>query len=148
MALGSGCAVRCQTCRYALPLRFSLSTAAGLAVPSVAATGHAFESLHALQYLTEPSDSGQLTHEGVVAAQLGVDLTLTKLVLYCVRLGVASEGAALAAALSQQQSPFQRTSPYVHSAAESYDILRRTLHNQEAFDAGLCAAPLMMLRVV
>eukprot|EP00670_Eutreptiella_braarudii_P001218 CAMPEP_0174296030 /NCGR_PEP_ID=MMETSP0809-20121228/46610_1 /TAXON_ID=73025 ORGANISM="Eutreptiella gymnastica-like, Strain CCMP1594" /NCGR_SAMPLE_ID=MMETSP0809 /ASSEMBLY_ACC=CAM_ASM_000658 /LENGTH=1189 /DNA_ID=CAMNT_0015398745 /DNA_START=56 /DNA_END=3622 /DNA_ORIENTATION=+ len=116
--------------------------------PDPALVQHAFDALHALRFLTLPSDSGRLTPQGTLAARLGIDPRLARLVVYGVRLGVAPEAAAVAAALAHQRTPFERASFHVHSPAEVAAILRRTLKGQEHFDAGLCSAPLMVLRVL
>ncbi|KAK3232905.1 hypothetical protein CYMTET_56764 [Cymbomonas tetramitiformis] len=116
--------------------------------PDVTSIGHAFASLHAMDFITEANDAGDLTPDGGVAAHLGVDLLVAKVVLYGARLGVADDAVRVAAALAQSQTPFQRTSRHVHSAKESQDILWTTLLGQEHFDAGLHSAPLMLCRVL
>lgn len=116
--------------------------------PDTAFLSNAFKSLHELRFITRPDDDGELTDGGSVAARLGIDLTLAKLVLHGTRLGLAKEAVCLAAALSQQQMPFRQCSHYVHSAIEVQEILKTTVRGQDHFDAGLNSAPLMLYRIL
>ena len=115
--------------------------------PDLSHAQPAFDQLHRMNFIDMPDDDGELTEEGQIAARLGIDLILSKLVLNGVRLGVGREAVAMAAALSMQQTPFRRTSPYVHCAAEMHEILSLTMRGQDFFDAGLYSGPLMLLRV-
>ena len=120
----------------------------GIDPPKLKYIDNAFQSLHHLNLITEPSDEAMLTWDGQLAAILGVNLHLVKLILFGARLGLVQETICLVAALSQQRQPFQIVSRHVQTPKEMYDIVKRTVRGQEFFDAGLHSSPLMLLRIV
>ena len=59
--------------------------------PDLSHAQPAFDQLHRMNFIDMPDDDGELTEEGQIAARLGIDLILSKLVLNGVRLGVGRE---------------------------------------------------------
>jgi HrpA-like RNA helicase len=108
----------------------------------------AFDSLHRLSFFSEPSDNGELTTEGTLAATIGLDLSLCKLVIHGIRLGVGREAACIAAALSLERSPFRTASHFIHSSEEMNNIITTTLLGQIKFDDGHYSIPIMLLRIL
>ena len=108
----------------------------------------AFDSLYRLSFFSKPSDEGDLTIEGTLAATLGLDLNLCKLIIYGIRLGVGREAACVAAALSLERSPFRVASHFIHSHEEMNAIITKTLLAQLDFDDGHYSIPIMLLRIL
>lgn len=97
---------------------------------------------------TEPDDSGKLTTVGRFAAQLPLDLSLARLVILGITLGVAREAIVLASALSQPKSVFRLASPLIHKDPDEYnEIVRSTFLSMVKIDNGMYSEPLMMLRL-
>ncbi len=108
----------------------------------------AFDSLYRLSFFSEPSDNGELTTEGMLAATIGLDLCLCKLVIHGIRLGVGREASCIAAALSLERSPFRTASHFIHSFEEMNNIITTTLLGQIKFDDGHYSVPIMLLRLL
>ena len=104
--------------------------------PDLTHIEHAFASLYQYGFITEPSDEGDITDSGDIAVRLGLDLTLTKLVIYGIHLGVAKEAVCIASALAQQDLPFRKASEYIHTPKELNEIVRDTIAGQAFFDRG------------
>ena len=104
--------------------------------PDLTHIKHAFASLFQYGYISEASDEGEITDSGAIAVKLGLDLTLTKLVIYGIHLGVAKETVYMAAALAQQDLPFRKASEYIHTPKELNEIVRDTISGQAFFDRG------------
>ena len=68
-----------------------------------------------MRYIVSASDEADLTEDGRIAAALGLDLKISQVVLYGIKLGVPQEAVAMAAALSMDKTPFRMASPFVHS---------------------------------
>lgn len=97
---------------------------------------------------TQPDDSGKLTTIGRFAAQLPLDLSLARLVIMGITLGVAREAVVLAGALSQPKSVFRLASPLIHKDPNEYnEIVKSTFLSMVKIDNGMYSEPLMMLRL-
>ena len=116
--------------------------------PNIDQIQPAFDSLYRLSFFTDPSDDGELTTEGTLAATIGLDLSLCKLVIHGIRLGVGREAACIAAALSLDRSPFRTASHFIHTYEEMNNIITTTLMGQIEFDDGHYSIPIMLLRIL
>ena len=108
----------------------------------------AFDSLYNLGFYTQNSDLGELTMHGEIAAALGIDLYLAKLILYGIVLGVTREATCVAAALSSERLPFKRASSFFHNGNQINSIVATTQMAQAEFDDGHYSMPIMMLRLL
>lgn len=107
-----------------------------------------FEYLHRAGMITTARDEGTLTSVGRLAGCLPVDLTLGRLVAVGITLGVGTEAAILASALSQPKSLFRLASPMIHSDPDEFnDIIQQTLVGAVELDDGCYSEPIMMLRM-
>ena len=108
----------------------------------------AFDSLHSMQFFDAPGDDGAITAQGKIAVELGIDLQLSKLVIYGIMLGVSREAACIAAALSMDKLPFRVATSFFHEGEELNQIIATTLLSQNEFDDGHYSIPIMMLRLL
>merc|ERR1711871_1892971 len=79
---------------------------------------------------------------------LGIDLQLSKFVIYGIMLGVSKEAACIAAALSMERLPFRIATSFFHDGEEMNHIITTTLLSQNEFDDGNYSIPIMMLRLL
>ena len=101
-----------------------------------------------MRYIESPTDVAALTEDGTLAAALGLDLKISQVVLYGIRLGIPREAVAVAAALSLDKLPFRIASPFVHTPAEMADITSSVVHGMAHFDGGMYSTPLQLTRVL
>jgi hypothetical protein len=98
--------------------------------------------------LNQPTSDSKLTSHGSFAGRLPVDLSLTKLIIFGLSLGLGAEAVILAGALSQPKTIFRIASPIIHSDPSEYnEIVRMTFQGMLHFDNGLYSEPLMMLQI-
>ena len=112
--------------------------------PGMELIGPSFKSLFELQYYDQPNDDGSPTIEGKFASSLGVDLTLSKLILYGIKLGVVSEAVAIAAGVSLDKHPFVLGSRFYPETL--HRNITMSVCGQVHFDEGLFSQPMMLLR--
>jgi len=116
--------------------------------PDMNNVGRSFDYLYDAGMITSNNDDGLLTSIGRLAGALPVDLTLGRLIAMGVTLGVGTEAAILASALSQPKSLFRLASPVIHTDPDEYnDIIKQTLVGAEELDGGIYSEPIMMLRM-
>ena len=99
--------------------------------PDMSTINRSFESLYKANFITEPSDDGDITHLGNFVSSLGIDLMLGSLVGLGIQFGVAAEAVELAAVLSFPQSPWIMTNPINRTASD---------FNGECCVWGICTA--------
>lgn len=116
--------------------------------PRLEAINASLAALHAMHFIQGPDDLAPVTDEGRLAASLGTDLAVAKMIVYGVKLGVLREAICVAAALAQQHSCFVRASHFVHKPLDLYQLLGNIVAGQDYFDAGLMSAPLMSVRIL
>ena len=116
--------------------------------PDLSHVSPAFTELHRMRYIESPTDTASLTEDGTLAAALGLDLKISQVVLYGIRLGIPREAVAVAAALSLDKLPFRIASPFVHTPAEMADITSSVVRGMAHFDAGMYSTPLQLTRVL
>ena len=116
--------------------------------PETDNVGKSFDYLHRAGMITQADDDGRLTSIGRLAGSLPVDLKLGCLIAMGITLGVGTEAAILASALSQPKSPFRLASPMIHTNPDEYnDIILQTFVGASALDDGQYSEPIMMLRM-
>jgi hypothetical protein len=95
-----------------------------------------------------PTDNSKLTSHGEFAGKIPVDLSLSKLLIYGISLGVGAEAVVVANAMSQPKTIFRIASPLVHTDPSVFnEILRASFTGMLSLDGGLYSEPLMMLRL-
>jgi HrpA-like RNA helicase len=107
-----------------------------------------FNELHRMRYIESPDDDASLTQDGTCAALLGLDLKISQVVIYGIKLGIPHEAVAVAAALSMDKSPFRQASPFVHTPIEMANITSSVVNGMSFFDQGMYSTPLMLVRVL
>lgn len=85
--------------------------------PDITTIERSFQSLHASNFISLPSDEGEITSLGELVVALGIDLKLGALVGLGIQFGVAAESIELAAILSSQRTPWAISSPMYHDTA-------------------------------
>eukprot|EP00605_Chrysophyceae_sp_TOSAG23-4_P000579 GSChrysophyteH1.ASY1.ANO1.656.1 assembled CDS len=114
--------------------------------PPMSNINRSFEALHQASMIISPDDRGELTSAGYFAAQVPVDLEISKLILYGVLLDVGAEAAILAAALSQPKTVFkQRTRFFCHNPDYLHAVTGEGLLGALDFDSGMYSGPLSLL---
>ncbi len=76
-----------------------------------------------------------------------MDLQLSRLVSYGIRLGIGAEACIVAASLSLPKSLFRVASPLIHPVEEFNSIVRQTFLAAHEFDGGVYSEPIMMLKM-
>ena len=98
----------------------------------------AFRSLHSIGMLTDPSDEGEITKIGAIAAALPIDLSLTRMLCFASRLGCLPDAVVLIASMMLPRMPFKLASPLFHTDPNEYhEILSSHLVGRTAFDSGM-----------
>ena len=116
--------------------------------PDLSHVDRSFRSLFEMGMLTEPSDDGDLTDTGQMAASLPVDLKLSRMIALSVSLGVVPEAIVMAGAMTMARLPFRIASPLVHKDPDEYNqIVRDSMAGKYHFDAGCYSDPIMMVNV-
>ena len=110
--------------------------------PDVSTIERSFESLHQSNFISDPSDEGEITTLGSLVVALGIDLTLGALVGLGIQFGVGPEAIQLAAILSFPKTPWAMSSPLYHDTDTFNDIVSKTFVSRCIFDAGLYSDPL------
>ena len=93
-----------------------------LEAPDISTIERSFQSLHASNFISQPSDEGEITSLGELVVALGIDLKLGALVGLGVQFGVAAESIELAAILSFPRAPWAISSPMYHDSATFNEI--------------------------
>ncbi|KAL7520635.1 hypothetical protein ACHAWX_005350 [Stephanocyclus meneghinianus] len=101
-----------------------------------------FQSLYESNFISEPTDEGEITELGSLVAALGIDLTLGALIGLGIQFGVAAEAIQLAAILSCPKTPWAVSSPMYHDADTFNEIVSSTFTSRCFFDAGLFSEPM------
>jgi HrpA-like RNA helicase len=86
--------------------------------PDLSTIKRSFEHLHRNNFISKPSDEGQITRLGSFVSSLGIDLALGSLIGLGVQFGVGPEAIEMAAVMSFPQSPWIMTNPLFHDPAE------------------------------
>ena len=73
--------------------------------PDVSNIERSFQSLHTSNFISNPSDDGEITSLGSLVVALGIDLTLGAFVGLGIQFGVAAEAIQMAAILSFPKTP-------------------------------------------
>ena len=114
--------------------------------PSTEHIHRSFESLYETQFLTAPSDEGDITPLGHFVSSLGCDLLIGRLVGLSAMYGLLPEGVALATVLSSPRAPFRVATPLVHTNPDEYNgIVVDSMLARSRFDKGMHCEPLMMV---
>ncbi|KAL3795161.1 hypothetical protein HJC23_007389 [Cyclotella cryptica] len=101
-----------------------------------------FRSLYESNFISDPTDKGEITKLGSLVVALGIDLTLGALVGLGIQFGVAAEAIQLAAILSCPKTPWAVSSPMYHDADTLNEIVSSTFTSRCFFDAGLFSDPM------
>lgn len=115
--------------------------------PSVENVHKSFQHLYEASMISAPCDGSSLTMMGEFAGQMPCDLSLSRLIIYGVTLGVGAEAVILATALTQPASVFRRATPLIHDCDEYVDIVKKTFLAQVHLDNGIYSEPIMMLKL-
>ena len=110
--------------------------------PDISNIERSFQSLHTSNFISNPSDDGEITSLGSLVVALGIDLTLGAFVGLGIQFGVAAEATQMAAILSFPKSPWAISSPMYHDAATFNDIVSKTFLSKDYFDSGLYSEPM------
>lgn len=110
--------------------------------PDISTIERSFQSLHASNFISSPTDEGVITSLGSLVVALGIDLTLGALVGIGIQFGVAPEAIQLAAILSFPKTPWAVSSPMYHDTDTFNEIVSKTFVSRCHFDAGLFSEPM------
>ena len=110
--------------------------------PDISTIERSFKSLHDSNFISTPTDEGEITSLGSLVVALGIDLTLGAFVGLGIQFGVAAEAIELAAILSFPKSPWAMTSPMYHDTITFNEIVSKTFVSRCTFDAGLYSEPM------
>ena len=110
--------------------------------PDISNIERSFKSLHSSNFISDPSDLGDITSLGSLVVALGVDLTLGAFVGLGIQFGVAAEAIEMAAILSFPKTPWAISSPMYHDAVTYNEIMSKTFTSRCFFDAGLFSEPM------
>jgi len=110
--------------------------------PDISTIERSFQSLHASNFISSPTDEGVITSLGSLVVALGIDLTLGALVGIGIQFGVAPEAIELAAILSFPKTPWAVSSPMYHDTDTFNEIVSKTFVSRCHFDAGLFSEPM------
>jgi len=110
--------------------------------PDISNIDRSFQSLHASNFISDPTDEGEITSLGSLVVALGIDLTLGAFVGLGIQFGVAAEAIQLAAILSFPKTPWAISSPMYHDTQTFNDIVSKTFVSRCSFDAGLFSEPM------
>jgi len=116
--------------------------------PSLDTIERSFQSLHHWNFITEPSDTADITSLGSFVSSLGVDLSLGSFIGLGIQFGVAAEAIEMAAMMSLPKTPFQITSPMWLSPDEFNVKASKTYVAKCKFDAGLYSEPLALMNAL
>jgi Helicase conserved C-terminal domain len=116
--------------------------------PNTSSIDRSFESLHQWNFIESPTDDGKITVLGSFVTSLGMDLRFGSLIGLGIQFGVAAEAVELASVMSFPKSPFQITSPLIHSPAEYNEIASITFMSRCHFDANLYSEPLGLMNLM
>lgn len=97
--------------------------------------------------ISAPCDGSSLTMMGEFAGQMPCDLSLSRLIIFGIALGVGAEAVILASALTQPAPVFRRATPLVHDCDEYVEIVKKTFLAQVHIDNGIYSEPIMMLKM-
>mmetsp|Transcript_8856 Transcript_8856/g.19868 ORF Transcript_8856/g.19868 Transcript_8856/m.19868 type:complete len:2027 (-) Transcript_8856:217-6297(-) len=110
--------------------------------PDISTIERSFQSLHASNFISDPTDEGAITSLGSLVVALGIDLTLGAFVGLGIQFGVAAEAIQLAAILSFPKTPWAISSPMYHDTDTFNEIVSKTFVSRCFFDAGLFSEPM------
>ncbi|CAB9524055.1 Probable ATP-dependent RNA helicase spindle-E [Seminavis robusta] len=116
--------------------------------PNTTTIERSFESLHQWKFITSPDDDGEITDLGSFVSSLGMDLMFGNLIGLGIQFGVAAEAIEMASVMSFPKTPFQITSPLIHSPAEFNEISAATFVSRSHWDANLYSDPLAMMNLM
>jgi HrpA-like RNA helicase len=116
--------------------------------PNMDTIERSFQSLHKWNYISEPDDHGEITTLGSFVSSLGIDLAFGSFIGLGIQFGVAAEAIEMAAAMSFPKTPFQITSPLIHTPAQYNEIGSNTYVAKCHFDANLYSEPLGLMNLM
>lgn len=116
--------------------------------PDLSQLQHCFDFLFESGMISTPTDDSKLTSHGSFTGRMPVDLSLCKLIIYGVSIGLGAEAVILASALSQPKTLFRIASPLVHTNPDEYnEIVRKTFVGMMTFDNNCYSEPIMLLQL-
>jgi len=116
--------------------------------PDIRNIERSFESLHEANFLTQPTDDGEITSLGSLVVSLGIDLILGALIGLGIQFGVAPEAIELAAILSFPKSPWAVSSPMYHDTNTFNTLSSKTFVSKNYFDNGLFSEALAIANLL
>ena len=116
--------------------------------PPMETIDKSFESLYHWNFLSEPSDSSQITSLGCFVSALGIDLALGFFIGLGIQFGVAAEAIEMAAIMAFPKSPFQISNPLIHSVSKYNESTAETYVSRCHFDANLYSEPLALMNAL
>ena len=116
--------------------------------PCMETIDKSFESLYQWNFLSEPSDSSQITSLGCFVSALGIDLALGFFIGLGIQFGVAAEAIEMAAIMAFPKSPFQISNPLIHSVSKYNESTAETYASRCHFDANLYSEPLALMNAL
>jgi hypothetical protein len=116
--------------------------------PDMNTIERSFQSLHKWNFISEPDDHGEITTLGSFVSSLGIDLAFGSFIGLGIQFGVAAEAIEMAAAMSFPKTPFQITSPLIHTPPQYNEIGSNTYIAKCHFDANLYSEPLGLMNLM
>lgn len=116
--------------------------------PRMETIDKSFASLHQWSFLSEPSDTAEITNLGSFVTALGIDLALGSFIGLGIQFGVAAEAIEMAAVMSFPKSPFQMSNPLFHAPGKFNEIASKTYVSKCHFDANLYSEPLGLMNAL
>lgn len=116
--------------------------------PRMETIDKSFQSLYDWKFLSEPSDSGEITNLGSFVSALGIDLALGSFVGLGIQFGVAAEAIEMASIMSFPKSPFQISNLLIHDAAVFNKTISEVYVAKCHFDTNLYSEPLALMNAL
>jgi HrpA-like RNA helicase len=116
--------------------------------PDMGNVRSSLEYLFRIDMIDEPTDQGSLTTVGHLAASLPVDLSLSRLIVYGILLGVGAEAVIMAAGLALGTSIFEVANPLFHNDPDTYhEVVKRVFLGACKLDGGAYSEPIMYVKI-
>lgn len=116
--------------------------------PNMDTIERSLQSLHKWNFISEANDHGEITTLGSFVSALGIDLAFGSFIGLGIQFGVAAEAIEMAAAMSFPKTPFQITSPLIHTPPLFNEIGSKTYVAKCHFDANLYSEPLGLMNLM